>query len=63
MHVPEPLFVADPNHRDKGLTGEVIKLYTSKANAKFTMIRKDIGKNFGYMAQTLKDRDPSQYVG
>jgi hypothetical protein len=24
--VPEPLFVADPNHRRKGLTGELIKL-------------------------------------
>jgi hypothetical protein len=25
-HVPEPHFVADPNHRRKGLTGELIKL-------------------------------------
>jgi hypothetical protein len=64
-HVPEPLFVADPNHRRKGLTGELIKLDTSKADEKFTMTRMDstrIGKNFGYMARTLKQRDPSEYV-
>ena len=56
--VPEPLFVADPNHRRKGLTGELIKLDTSKADLKATMTRMDstpIGKNFGYMARTLKD--------
>jgi hypothetical protein len=64
-HVPEPLFVADPNHRRKGLTGELIKLDTSKAEKKITMTRMDstrIGKNFGYMARTLKDRDESEYV-
>jgi hypothetical protein len=65
-HVPKPLFVADPNHRRKGLTGELIKLDASRADLKFTMTRMDstrIGKNFGYMARTLKDRNPSEYVG
>jgi hypothetical protein len=64
-HVPEPLFVADPNHRRKGLTGELIKLDSSTADKKMTMTRMDstrIGKNFGYMARTLKDRDPTEYV-
>jgi hypothetical protein len=63
-HVPEPLFVADPNHRRKGLTGELIKLDMSKVDEKFTMTRMDstrIGKNFGYMARTLKDRDEAEY--
>jgi hypothetical protein len=56
--VPEPLFVADPNHRRKGLTGELIKLDTSMTRMDSTRI----GKNFGYMARTLKDRDPTEYV-
>jgi hypothetical protein len=57
-HVPEPEFVADPNHRRKGLTGELIKLDKSNNDKRFTMTRMDltrIGKNFGYMARTLKD--------
>jgi hypothetical protein len=64
-HVPEPLFVADPNHRRKGLTGELIKLDTSKADTRMTMTRMDttrIGKNFGYMARTLKDIPETQFV-
>jgi hypothetical protein len=64
-HVPEPQFVADPNHRRKGLTGELISIDTSKKDAKMTMTRMDstrIGKNFGYMARTLKDRPEAEYV-
>ena len=64
-HVPEPLFVADPNHRRKGLTGELIKLDLSRINTKCTMTRMDstrIGKNFGYMACTLKDRPQSEFL-
>ncbi len=64
-HVPEPLFVADPNHRRKGLTGELIALDKSKKNVKMTMTRMDstrIGKNFGYMARTLKQRPQSEFI-
>jgi hypothetical protein len=64
-HVPEPLFVADPNHRRKGLSGELIKLDTGRVDEKFTMTRMDttrLAKNFGYMARTLKDREPTEYV-
>jgi hypothetical protein len=64
-HVPEPLFVADPNHRRKGLTGELIKLDKSKVEIKLTMTRMDstrIGKNFAYMARTLKGRPQCEYV-
>jgi hypothetical protein len=60
-HVPEPLFVADPNHRRKGLSGELIKIDTANVSSKFTMTRMDtvrIAKNFGYMARTLKHRKP-----
>jgi hypothetical protein len=62
--VPEPLFVADPNHRRKGLTGDLIGLDKSKKDVKATMTRMDstrIGKNFGYMARTLKDKQESEY--
>jgi hypothetical protein len=64
-HVPEPLFVADPNHRRKVLVGELIKLDMSKVDDKFTMTRMDstrLGKNFSYMARTLKHKDPNEYV-
>jgi hypothetical protein len=49
-HGPEPIFVADPNHRRKGRKGELIKLDLSTAKEKMTMTRMDstwIGKNFG----------------
>jgi hypothetical protein len=59
-HVPEPLFVADSNHHRKGLTGELIKLdKEKKVHVKLTMTRMDstrIGKDFAYMARTLKER-------
>jgi hypothetical protein len=62
--VPEPKFVCDPNHRRKGLTGELIKLDMSRREIKLTMTRMDstrIGKNFGYMARTLKDRPQEEF--
>jgi hypothetical protein len=64
-NVPEPLFVADPNHRRKGLTGELIKLDTSRMEVKMTMTCMDsvrIGKNFGYMARTLQDKEESEFA-
>jgi hypothetical protein len=63
-HVPEPRFVADPNHRRKGLNGVLIKIDMSKASDKCTMTRMDstrIAKNFGYMARTLKTRSEAEY--
>jgi hypothetical protein len=64
-HIPEPRFVADPNHCRKGLTGELIKLDALRVSQKFTMTRMDsirIGKNFGYMARTLKNRPESEFI-
>jgi hypothetical protein len=60
-HVPEPFFVADPNHRRKVLSGDLIKLDSANVSMKFTMTRMDtvrLAKNSGYMARTLKHRDP-----
>jgi hypothetical protein len=64
-NVPEPLFVADPNHRRKGLTGELIRLDKEKVTVRLTMTRMDstrLGKNFAYMARTLKDRPIDEFV-
>jgi hypothetical protein len=64
-HVPEPLFVANPNHRHKRLTGVLIGLDKEKVHIRQTMTRMDptrIGKNFAYMARTLKDRPCEAFV-
>jgi hypothetical protein len=55
--IPEPLFVADQNHRRKVFTGELIVLAAAKVADKATMTRMDstrLGKNFGYMIRGLK---------
>jgi hypothetical protein len=55
-YIPEPLFVADPNHRKKVLTGELYGLAASVVSKRFTMTKNDatrIGKNFGYMIRNL----------
>jgi hypothetical protein len=62
--VPEPLFVADPNHRRNVLTGELIALTKEKVANKFTMTKMDatrIGKNFSYMIRQLPTMHESQY--
>jgi hypothetical protein len=63
-HIPEPKFVADPNHRRKGLNGLLIGIDMSNVSEKCTMTRMDstrLAKNFGYMARTLKNRDENEY--
>jgi hypothetical protein len=62
--VPEPRFVADPNHRKKVLTGELIALVAAKVNVKATMNRMDstrLGKSFGYMIRQLRNLREDQY--
>ena len=64
-HVPEPVFVADPNHRRKVLTGELLQLLSNKVADKFTLTKMDvtrIGKNFSYMIRQLPRMDEEQYV-
>jgi hypothetical protein len=64
--VPEPKFVADPNHRRKVLTGELIALANSKVAEKATMTRMDstrIGKSYGYMIRRqLKNMQETDYI-
>jgi len=64
-HMPEPAFVADPNHRRKQLTGELIALAKANVASKMTMTRMDAtrtGKNFGCMARSLKTTTADEYV-
>ena len=63
-HIPESSYVSDPNHRGKLVTGEMITIDMSRKELKLTMSRVDstrIGKNFKYMARTLRDVDPKEY--
>jgi hypothetical protein len=63
-HVPEPLFVADPNHRKKVLTGEFMKILNDKVANKFTFTKVDatrIGKNFAYMVRQLPKMQEEEY--
>jgi hypothetical protein len=63
-NVPEPMFVADPNHRRKVLTGELIGFTNLNVANRFTMTKMDatrIGKNFSYMVRQLPRLQESQY--
>jgi hypothetical protein len=51
------LFVADPNHRRKGFTGELQGILKEKVAQRFTLTRNDVTrleKNFGYMARAIR---------
>jgi hypothetical protein len=64
-HIPEPLFVADPNHRRKVLTGELYQLSLGKVAEKQKMTRMDaarLGKGFGFMIRSLPRKEESKYV-
>jgi hypothetical protein len=55
--IPEPAFVADPNHRKKVLTKDLRTLNQKLSADKFGMSNMDvgrIGKNYGYMIRSLK---------
>jgi hypothetical protein len=62
--IPEPIFVADPGHRKKVLTGEFQKLLAKPVNGRFTFTKADsirIGKNFAYMIRQLPRLPESEY--
>jgi hypothetical protein len=62
--IPEPKFLADPNHRRKVWTRELIMLANGRASEKFTMTEMDatrLGKNYGYMIRTLHRIPIEQY--
>jgi hypothetical protein len=63
-HIPEPAFVADPNHRKKVLTGDLYKLNKKPVSQKFGMTTMDItrlGTGFGYMIRSLHKRPKSEW--
>jgi hypothetical protein len=64
-HIPEPLFVADPNHRRKVLSEELIAMDKATADKRLMMTRMDstrISKNFPYMARALKGRPQCEFI-
>ena len=57
-HIPEPKWLANPNHRRKVLTGELIALCNSIVTDKHMMTQMDamwLGKIYGYMIRSLKE--------
>ena len=64
-NVPEPATTADPNHRRKILTGDLLDLATTKGDGKLTMTKMDVtrlGKNYGYMIRSLPRHPESMFV-
>lgn len=63
--IPEPEFVADPNHRRKGLTGELYKLFSKSVKAKQTITKMDcqrLGRNYGYFIRSLGSIPEEEYL-
>lgn len=64
-NIPEPRFVADPNHRRKGLTGECYKLYSQSKKLRMTMTKMDcqrLGRNYGYFVRSLGTIPEDEYL-
>lgn len=64
-HIPEPQFVADPNHRKKVLTKQLRAMLAMTVDKKHTLAATDvlrIGKSFGYMIRGLKHLTEDQYI-
>jgi hypothetical protein len=62
--VPEPVFVADPNHRRKCLTGDLHAISRLNVGPRMTMTRMDatrLGKNFSYMSSGLKNKPEAEW--
>ena len=63
-NIPEPIFMADPNHRKKTLKGELYRLVKKKKADRLTMTKCDcvrISTNFAYMVRTLYDAPQHEY--
>jgi hypothetical protein len=62
--IPEPFFLADPNHRRKVFTGDLHKLLAAPVKERAGLTRMDVtrlGKNFGYMIKGLQRLDESAF--
>jgi len=63
--IPEPSFLADPNHRKKSLANVLHQLEGKKASTKFTMTKMDVlrlATNFAYMVRTLPQQSEDNCV-
>ena len=63
--MPEPSYLADPNHRKKTLKGDLYRLEKKVVAVKKTMTKCDcirISTNFAYMARTLPTVPKDQFV-
>ena len=61
-HMPEPTFVADPNHRKKTLKGELYRHLAKNKEQRCGLTKVDvmrIAQNFAYMIRTLKNKESS----
>ena len=66
INMPEPTFVADPNHRKKTFGKELYKLEGLNADSKEGMTKMDVLRlttNFAYMVRTLPSMDRSTWKG
>jgi hypothetical protein len=64
-HIPEPVFVADPNHRKKVLTKDLNALAGAVVAVSHHMSKMDVtrlGKSYGYMIRNLKNLNEDQYL-
>jgi hypothetical protein len=64
-HIPEPQFVADPNHRKKVFTGDLWKLFGKPVTQRFTLTKMDIarlGTGYGFMIWSLQKKPKEEWT-
>jgi hypothetical protein len=65
VDIPEPHFVADPNHWKKCFTGDVWKLHQKPVEKRLTITKMDInrlGTGFRYMIWSLSKKPRSEWL-
>ena len=64
-HIPEPTFLADPNHRKKTLKGDLYRQLKKRKAVRDGLTRVDIMRiatNFAYMMRTLSTKPEAEHV-
>jgi len=64
-HMPEPLFLADPNHRKKTFGKSMFQLAGLKVDKKMTMTKMDsyrLQTNFAYMGRSLSGKTDEEML-